>query len=144
MCDSTWEVSDAYVLDTSDEMAARVKSDHLGFEILYIYRGVVRKHRPDFLVQLKSGDLLVLETKGQDTEQDQVMHNKAQDDVGLILKAVRFAAEKHRTQRRKDAEASPYINHPIALADVLKNEGGPHRPIGLRSANRSTSNGRSR
>src|SRR5919206_226093 len=27
-------------------------------------------------------------------------------------------------QRRKDAEASPYINHPIALADVLVNEGG--------------------
>lgn len=31
-----------------------------------------------------------------------------------------FAADKHRNQRRKDAEASPYINHPIALA----NEGG--------------------
>ena len=35
-----------------------------------------------------------------------------------------FAAHKHRHQRRKDAEASPYINHPIALANVLANEGG--------------------
>lgn len=34
-----------------------------------------------------------------------------------------FAADKHRNQRRKDADASPYINHPIALADVLANEG---------------------
>ena len=40
--------------------------------MLYVYRGVVRKYRPDFLVRLKSGGLLVLETKGQNTEQDKV------------------------------------------------------------------------
>src|SRR3954463_12254385 len=45
-------------------------------------------------------------------------------DLRLLLKALAFAAHKHRDQRRKDAEASPYINHPIALADVLVNEGG--------------------
>ena len=37
----------------------------------------------------------------------------------LVLKAAAFAAEKHRNQRRKDAEASPYINHPIQLAHIL-------------------------
>ena len=42
----------------------------------------------------------------------------------MFVKAVAFASEKHRSQRRKDAEASPYINHPIALANVLANEGG--------------------
>jgi guanosine-3',5'-bis(diphosphate) 3'-pyrophosphohydrolase len=47
-----------------------------------------------------------------------------QNTVTAILKALHFAAVKHRDQRRKDAEASPYINHPIALADVLVNEGG--------------------
>jgi guanosine-3',5'-bis(diphosphate) 3'-pyrophosphohydrolase len=36
-----------------------------------------------------------------------------------FIDAVAFAADKHRTQKRKDAEASPYINHPIALAQVL-------------------------
>ena len=46
-----------------------------------------------------------------------------EDPLGLFVKAVAFAAEKHRNQRRKDAEASPYINHPIALANVLANEG---------------------
>ena len=45
-------------------------------------------------------------------------------ELGLLLKALAFAAHKHRDQRRKDAEASPYINHPIALADALVNEGG--------------------
>lgn len=37
----------------------------------------------------------------------------------ILLQALAFAAEKHRNQRRKDAEASPYINHPIAVASVL-------------------------
>ncbi len=70
--DSTWEASDAFVLDNSDAVSAWVKNDHLGFEVLYVYWGVVRKYRPDFLVRLKNGDMLVLETKGQDTEQDKV------------------------------------------------------------------------
>ncbi len=40
----------------------------------------------------------------------------------LLLKAIAFAAKKHRHQRRKDPEASPYINHPIDLANVLVQE----------------------
>jgi len=45
-------------------------------------------------------------------------------DLTLLLKSLAFAADKHRHQKRKDAEASPYINHPIALANVLVDEGG--------------------
>lgn len=45
-------------------------------------------------------------------------------DIAILLQALTFSAEKHRGQRRKDAGASPYINHPIALANVLANEGG--------------------
>jgi len=44
--------------------------------------------------------------------------------VDLLLRAVEFAAEKHRDQRRKGADASPYINHPIGVAAVLANVGG--------------------
>lgn len=51
------------------------------------------------------------------------MHQNS-DPIGVLVKALAFAADKHRTQRRKDADASPYINHPIALANVLANEGG--------------------
>jgi GTP diphosphokinase / guanosine-3',5'-bis(diphosphate) 3'-diphosphatase len=40
-----------------------------------------------------------------------------------LLKAIAFAAEKHSGQRRKDVDASPYINHPIAVATVLATEG---------------------
>jgi GTP diphosphokinase / guanosine-3',5'-bis(diphosphate) 3'-diphosphatase len=47
----------------------------------------------------------------------------AADDTGLVLRAAQFAALKHRNQRRKDKEATPYINHPLALANVLWHEG---------------------
>jgi guanosine-3',5'-bis(diphosphate) 3'-pyrophosphohydrolase len=54
--------------------------------------------------------------------------------MGMLLKATEFAAHKHRNQRRKDADASPYINHPIALANVLCNEGGVSEPAILAAA----------
>jgi guanosine-3',5'-bis(diphosphate) 3'-pyrophosphohydrolase len=47
----------------------------------------------------------------------------SQTDLELVIKAAHFAADKHRMQRRKDAEASPYINHPLALAHILSSEG---------------------
>jgi guanosine-3',5'-bis(diphosphate) 3'-pyrophosphohydrolase len=41
-----------------------------------------------------------------------------------LIKAMDFAAKKHRDQRRKDVDATPYINHPIELASLLVHEGG--------------------
>jgi GTP diphosphokinase / guanosine-3',5'-bis(diphosphate) 3'-diphosphatase len=57
-----------------------------------------------------------------------------QDPISIVLAAAAFAARKHRDQRRKDADASPYINHPIALADTLANEAALHDPITLAAA----------
>jgi guanosine-3',5'-bis(diphosphate) 3'-pyrophosphohydrolase len=45
-------------------------------------------------------------------------------DTARLLQAAYFAAMKHRDQRRKDAESSPYINHPLAVANVLATEAG--------------------
>ena len=45
-------------------------------------------------------------------------------DLDIVLKAASFAADRHRDQRRKDAEASPYINHPLTVARLLSEEGG--------------------
>ncbi|XP_027058290.1 protein N-terminal glutamine amidohydrolase [Pocillopora verrucosa] len=44
--------------------------------------------------------------------------------VGQILEAIHFAATKHKDQRRKDPEKTPYINHPIGVAYILLKEGG--------------------
>jgi type III restriction enzyme len=82
--DSAWETSDAFALDNSDAVAAWVKNDHLGFEILYVDRGVVRKYRPDFLVRLANGHMLVLETKGQETEQDRVKRRYLEEWIQAV------------------------------------------------------------
>ena len=71
---STWEASEAYELDHNPLVDAWVKNDHLDFEVLYIYRGVVRKYRPDYIIRLKTGNMLVLETKGQPDQQTQAKH----------------------------------------------------------------------
>jgi guanosine-3',5'-bis(diphosphate) 3'-pyrophosphohydrolase len=43
-------------------------------------------------------------------------------DLALILTALEFSSHKHHDQRRKDNNASPHINHPISLANVLCDE----------------------
>ncbi len=49
-------------------------------------------------------------------------------DSLILLKALKFSAEKHRHQRRKDREASPYINHPIDVAELLLRVGQVEDP----------------
>ena len=46
------------------------------------------------------------------------------EDVGLLLKVIYYAAEKHVNQRRKNEKESPYINHPIKVAEVIWEDGG--------------------
>ena len=41
-----------------------------------------------------------------------------------VIKAMWFAAEKHRHQRRKDPARTPYINHPLNVLHILWFEGG--------------------
>lgn len=55
-------------------------------------------------------------------------------ELGNIMRALTFAAAKHRDQRRKDVEASPYINHPIALAAILADEAGITDPAVIGAA----------
>ncbi|MEM4202892.1 MAG: DEAD/DEAH box helicase family protein [Candidatus Methanomethylicaceae archaeon] len=82
--DSTWEASDAFILDTSELVAAWVKNDHIGFEIPYLYQGVVRKYRPDFLVRLTNGEMLILETKGKESNQDTFKHRYLDEWVEAV------------------------------------------------------------
>lgn len=45
-------------------------------------------------------------------------------EFDIFLRALRFAALKHTNQRRKDSTHAPYINHPIAVAEILWRVGG--------------------
>jgi len=60
--------------------------------------------------------------------------SRTKDDLGLVLRAAQFAANKHKDQRRKDADARPYINHPINLAEVLHTDGGVRDPVVIAAA----------
>jgi len=89
MCvyDSTWEATESFVLDDDQktDVVAWVKNDeHLRFVIYYVFDGVVRAYRPDFLIRLDNGKMLVLEVKGQDSPKD---HAK-REALALWVKAV--------------------------------------------------------
>jgi GTP diphosphokinase / guanosine-3',5'-bis(diphosphate) 3'-diphosphatase len=55
-------------------------------------------------------------------------------DTALLLKALEFAAERHRTQFRKGLDKTPFINHPIQVANLLANEADETDPRLLTSA----------
>ncbi|MGH8252017.1 MAG: HD domain-containing protein [Steroidobacteraceae bacterium] len=62
------------------------------------------------------------------------MPDSPSDEVALVIRAASFAAYKHRNHRRKNAEATPYINHPLAVAQVLSVEGAVHDAVILAAA----------
>jgi guanosine-3',5'-bis(diphosphate) 3'-pyrophosphohydrolase len=63
---------------------------------------------------------ILAQTPPQRVTQEQTMKG---EELKTLMRALEFAARKHKDQRRKDADASPYINHPITLASILVNEG---------------------
>jgi type III restriction enzyme len=82
--DSTWEGNNANILDTHEAVKAFVKNDHLGFSIKYHFKGVVRNYYPDYIIHLKNGDYLILEVKGQDSDETRAKR----DFLNLWVKAV--------------------------------------------------------
>ncbi len=61
-----------------------MKNDHLGFVIFYHFKGVIRRCFPDFIIRLKNGHYLVLETKGQDNQQNQVNREYLKEWVNAV------------------------------------------------------------
>jgi len=82
--DSAWEASESFKLDHIDSVLAWVKNDHLGFEIPYLYNGIVHKYRPDFLIILKNGIRLVLEVKGKESDQDKAKRQALKEWVKAV------------------------------------------------------------
>ena len=82
--DGTFEPIAATELDRNPAVEAWVKNDHLGFEISYAHRGVVRRYIPDFLIRLTGGTTLVLEVKGEPREIDDSKWTYAQDWITAV------------------------------------------------------------
>jgi len=52
----------------------------------------------------------------------------------LFLKALKFAADKHKNQKRKNFAGTPYINHLIDVANLISEKGGVDDEIILTAA----------
>jgi len=82
--DSGWEASEAYFFDKSELVESFVKNDHLGFAILYNFKGVIRKFYPDFIIRLTNGEYMVLETKGIDSQQNKTKREYLNEWVNAV------------------------------------------------------------
>lgn len=68
--DSGLERKMCAVLDAHDGVEAWVKNHKLYLEVPYLYFGVTHRYRPDFVVRLSSGIIVLLEGKGDPDEKD--------------------------------------------------------------------------
>jgi type III restriction enzyme len=81
IADSAWEQYAANLLETNRQVTAYAKNDHLGFQIYYLWNGARRRFVPDFLIRLANGKTLVLEIKGEDSEQNRAKRAALDDWV---------------------------------------------------------------
>jgi type III restriction enzyme len=70
VCDSGLERKMCAVLDKHAEVQAWVKNHKLYLEIPYMHFGITHRYRPDFIVRLQDGRLVLLEGKGEPDEKD--------------------------------------------------------------------------
>ena len=68
--DNKMEYLEARTINDSDVVESFVKNDHLGFAIIYNFQGIVSRYFPDFIIKLKTGNHLIIETKGLDRDKD--------------------------------------------------------------------------
>ncbi len=127
--DSTWEACEAFKLDHDKSVIAWVKNDHLGFAILYVFNGVVKKYYPDFLIRLKNGKSLILEVKGQDSQENRTKREFLDEWVKAVNSHGGFGAWAADVSRstadlpailRKHAESIP-----VTKASSDKGKGVP-------------------
>jgi len=75
VADSAWEQYAANIFDSHPLVEAYAKNEHLGFQIYYMWNGAKRRYIPDFLIRLTNGKMLVLEIKGENTDQSRAKHS---------------------------------------------------------------------
>jgi len=88
--DSSWEASEAFELERNKNVISWAKNDHLGFVINYVYKGVIHKYFPDFLIKLKNGKMLVLEVKGKDDQKNKTKRQYLDEWIKAVNSDGRF------------------------------------------------------
>lgn len=82
--DAGWEGYAANAFERSASVRSYVKNDHLGFEVYYLWNGSRRRYVPDFIVKFQSGENLVLEIKGQKSQQNEAKHAALEEWIAAV------------------------------------------------------------
>lgn len=114
VADSAWEGYSANVFESSSDVVAFAKNDHLGFQIHYMWAGSRRRFIPDFLVRLTNGTVLALEIKGQDSPQNQAKRSALAEWVRAINETGGFG------RWASDVALSPSQVHDIVAKHASK------------------------
>ena len=80
----SWKQAAVFRLEQAPVVAAYARNDHLEFSIPYEFEGVPHPYMPDFLVRLVNGTTLILEIKGQQTEQDRAKYQAARRWIAAV------------------------------------------------------------
>ncbi|MDP9331103.1 MAG: DEAD/DEAH box helicase family protein [Actinomycetota bacterium] len=84
VADSKLEVQIAHELEQDDRVLAYAKNDRLFLEIPYRFLGRTLRYRPDFLVKLGDGEMLLIEGKGKADEKDDAKATAARRWVAAV------------------------------------------------------------
>lgn len=83
--DSGWEkIGIEFERDRIPGLISWVKNDHLGFEIYYFWQGQTHTYYPDFIIKFEGEKHLILEVKGQETDQDKAKWIAAEEWVKAV------------------------------------------------------------
>jgi len=83
--DSSWEsVGLEFERDRIQGLQSWAKNDHLGFEIYYLWQGMTRTYYPDFLIKFSDNRIMILEVKGQGSDQTKAKHAAAEEWVRAV------------------------------------------------------------
>lgn len=121
IADSAWEQYAADLLERSDRVIAYAKNEHLGFQIYYLWSGSRRRFVPDFLIRLADGKTLVLEIKGQDSEQNRAKRGA----LDAWVKAI-------NTKGGFGQWAWDVAYQPAQIHDIIDKHCGNQKNIGLK------------
>ncbi len=80
----SWERSTCFYLESSDAVKSYVRNDHLGLSIPYQHREVTHSYEPDFIVRLKNGVNVLLETKGYKRQHESLKSEAAKRWVAAV------------------------------------------------------------
>jgi type III restriction enzyme len=89
--DSRWEgVCFEFERDRIPGLISWAKNDHLGFEIFYLWQGQLHTYYPDFIIKFENDRYLILEVKGQITDQDKAKWQAAKEWVAGVNASGKF------------------------------------------------------